>query len=195
MIRRAAIAATLLFLLSTASVSAAASVTIQTVNTSGYNPSIATISLASTVSWQNQSVSTNHTTTSDLAGLWDLTLNHGTTTVDLAFDNAGSFAYHCKIHGNMRGTVQVKMAASPTSATLGSQFDIVWATAVAPTGYVFDVQRKRPNKPFKAWMTGVSSLHALFTPARKGTFQFKTRLRKVGGLSTGYSPNLAITVQ
>jgi len=193
MVRRAALAATLLFALSTASASAATETTVQTKNFF-FDPATATITLGSPVNWQNQTTSTNHGSKSDLAGLWFVTANHGTTSADVTFNFAGSFAYTCTVHANMHGTIKVKMAAAPTSAPLGTNFTITWATAGVPSGYVFDVQRKKPNKPFKTWFSGTSFGGAKFVPARKGTFQFKARLRKVGGAATGYSPNLAITV-
>jgi len=195
MIRRAALAATVLFVLSSASVSAAGTTTVQTSTAPlAFNPKTVQIGLGSSVNWQNNSISTNHTSTSDIPGIWDVTVDHGTTSFVVDFASAGSYLYHCRIHATMHGTVNVRMAAAPSSATLGQIFDIRWSMDTAPAGWVFDIQRKKPNKPFKNWLTGVTVDHVNFQPARKGTFQFRSRLRKLGGKSTGYSPNISITV-
>jgi len=77
-----------------------------------FNPSSLTIQVGDTVRWQNTG-GAPHTTTSD-AGVWDSgTLSPG-GSFSRQFMAPGTFAYSCRIHPQMRGTITVS-APSPTS--------------------------------------------------------------------------------
>ena len=193
MIRRAAIAATMLIMLSTAGVAGASTPTVEIVNFA-FSPSSVKIAVGSGVQWHNGTLNTNHTTTSDVPTLWNLAVNHGMTTALVPFNSSGTYLYHCTIHANMHGKVLVKMAAAPTTGPLGTLFEIRWAINNASPGWVFDVQKRKHGGTFKNWQTGVTQAHASFNAPKKGTFEFRSRLRKVGGASTGYSPVLSVKV-
>jgi plastocyanin len=72
-----------------------------------FNPGTLNVSKGTTVTWQNNDGVT-HTSTSD-NGLWD-TGNIGPgSSKGVTFPNAGTFKYHCTIHGpSMSGTIVVQ---------------------------------------------------------------------------------------
>ena len=74
---------------------------------------------------------------------------------------------------------------------------MVWASAPPPTGYVQDVQIKRPGESaFSSWLSGQTDTRAGFTPdAGPGAYLFRARLRKSSdGTHSGYSPAKSILV-
>jgi len=72
-----------------------------------FNPGTLTISKGATVTWQNNDGIT-HTSTSD-TGVWDTGNIAGGTSKAVTFSNAGTFKYHCAIHGpSMSGTIVVQ---------------------------------------------------------------------------------------
>jgi plastocyanin len=80
--------------------------TVTMINIS-YSPSTLTVSKGTTVTWQNNDGVT-HTSTSD-DGLWDTGNIAPRTSKGVTFSNAGTFKYHCTIHGpNMSGTIVVR---------------------------------------------------------------------------------------
>ena len=192
MIRRAAIAAMFLMLLSTASVSAATK-TVQVFNF-GYNPSPTKVKLGTIVTWHNGTAATTHTSTADLFGLWSEGMSPGTTSDPVAFKQAGSFAYHCTVHASMHGKVNVRMKATPTTGTLTTTYVIRFATINAPSGFIYDVQRRKHGTTYAPWVsTTAQTLN--FTAPSKGKWEFHSRLRRTSdNVATGYSPMLTVTV-
>jgi plastocyanin len=74
-------------------------------------PQVDTIYQGDTVQWTNNSVSTPHTSTSDV-GVWNSgTLSPG-QSFSFPFNSAGTFPYHCAIHTSMHGTIIVYRTAS-----------------------------------------------------------------------------------
>jgi plastocyanin len=103
---------------SQAAASTAASVTPSTAASSGasgssaveiknvaYNPTAITVKVGTKVTWTNNDTFA-HTVTLD-----DNSVDSGNVAAGATFDNtfakAGTFAYHCKIHASMHGTVTV----------------------------------------------------------------------------------------
>lgn len=70
-----------------------------------YDPSTIQIGAGQTVAWTNGD-SAPHTVTLD-DGSCDAGQFAKGETVALTFSQAGSYAYHCTIHPNMQGTVEV----------------------------------------------------------------------------------------
>jgi len=190
-IRRVAIGVTMLMMLSTASVSAAPLI-IQ-IDNFAYIPASATVQLGRTVKWHNAQSPTNHTSTSDVAGIWNLGVAAG-ATVGRAFNVAGSFAYHCTIHAGMHGTVKVRLTSDRASGPLGTLFHIRWAVNNGSGDWVYDAQQRKVGGTFKPLQTGVWQADSFFEPMSRGTFEIRARLRKVGGSASGWSPLLQIKV-
>ncbi len=70
-----------------------------------FNPQSATVAVGGSVTWTNADVATHTVTFND--GPDCGRLGNG-ASVSRTFDAAGTFAYHCEIHGSMRGTVVVQ---------------------------------------------------------------------------------------
>ena len=72
-----------------------------------FNPATRTVSVGTTVTWVNQDPFA-HTTTSN-SGAWDSGSIASTGSFQRTFATAGTFPYHCTIHGTpMSGTIVVQ---------------------------------------------------------------------------------------
>jgi plastocyanin len=84
-------------------------VTTITVNDDYFSPQFDTVAVGATVTWQNSGRLT-HTTTSD-TNIWDQSLSAG-LSYTRTFNQAGTYPYHCRIHGSpgqgMYGILVVK---------------------------------------------------------------------------------------
>lgn len=73
--------------------------------TTAYSPNPLNVSAGTTVTWTNND-STTHTATSD-GGAFNGTLAPR-AQFSFTFQNKGTFTYHCSLHPNMIGTVNVQ---------------------------------------------------------------------------------------
>jgi plastocyanin len=71
-----------------------------------FGPASLSVAAGSSVTWTNAD-STGHTVTADDGSFDSKTIASGSTFTQ-AFPTAGTFAYHCSIHPNMKGTIEVK---------------------------------------------------------------------------------------
>jgi plastocyanin len=76
-----------------------------TVKNMQFTPAAVTVHVGDTVTWTNQDFVAH--TTSSRGGEWDIKLAPGKTD-SVVMETSGSFAYHCRFHPNMTGTVTVK---------------------------------------------------------------------------------------
>ena len=79
---------------------------------SRFAPASATVAVGGTVTWTNDDGS-KHTVTADNASFDSGSLNAGATFAH-TFTAAGTYAYGCDFHGNMRGTIIVLAAGTTT---------------------------------------------------------------------------------
>jgi plastocyanin len=97
-----------------------------------FQPGTLTVPVGATVNWTNTD-STEHTVTSD-SGLFDSGALSQNGTFSHTFASAGSFTYHCAIHTNMTGTINVTSSSAPTatstSAAIPTNTSTTGATAV-----------------------------------------------------------------
>ena len=70
-----------------------------------FQPTALTVGKGTAVTWTNTG-SVGHTVTADDASFTSDTIAAG-TTFSHTFDTAGTFAYHCSIHSQMKATVTV----------------------------------------------------------------------------------------
>ncbi|MDB5170423.1 MAG: plastocyanin [Candidatus Saccharibacteria bacterium] len=99
-------------LLGTAAAQSTSNVTIQN---SAYSPTSVTVEKGTTVTWTNRD-STPHTVTADSgSGPNSGQLKNG-QSYSYTFAQAGTFAYHCTLHPQMKATAIVKEAAAPAPA-------------------------------------------------------------------------------
>lgn len=92
----------------------AADHTIQIIGFAGansYSPDTDSVTVGTTVAWHNQD-GTAHTATSNTTGTGAFdthTVSSGGTSAAIAMNTAGTFPYHCTIHGlTMSGVLKVK---------------------------------------------------------------------------------------
>ena len=174
----------------------AATVDISIVGVSaGFDPTTATGASGDTFHWTNNDSITHTTTQNGPLSLW----NSGNITAGNAFsraiDFAGSYPYHCSIHTSMTGTVRVPIQVSPSSGSVGTAFGVTVASVAAPSGFVYDIQRRKGSGDWTAWKTGITAKSATFRPKASGTWSFRSRLRKTSnGAKSGWSPPRSISV-
>lgn len=109
---------------------------------------------------------------------------------------AGGYAYSCTFHPGMAGRLDVPVRVSRLQTPAGQQVTVRWAAHRAPTGLVFDVQRRRPGADrFVDWRSGVSAAATNWRPAVRGLWAIRARVRDpVGGAFSDWSPVRLIRV-
>jgi streptogramin lyase len=92
------------------------------------------------------------------------------------------------------GVLQVPVDV-PAYGTTGHGVSLTWATVPAATGFVYDVQVRRPGathwSPFR---TGATARAGTFVPHDTGRFAFRARLRKLAGGQSDWSPPRPVLV-
>src|SRR2546426_11568377 len=157
-----------------------------------FTPKKATLAIGGTVHWTNNTPTTSHTSTGDVPlSLWDSGTVPPGGSFNFVFTAGGQYKYHCKFHQSlgMTGTVSVKIKASPSSGPRGARFSIIVASVDAPTGFVYDIQRKDPGGNWMNWMPGVTtkSVNWNSTGFAPGTYSFRSRLHNTGsGATSGF---------
>lgn len=200
MLRRAALAASLLVLL-TFNTAAAANGSV-TVTDNKFTPTSVVVGFGDQVTWSRASGVNHHTATGNLTAqrgwgsmAWSIEFPEGESGGgSQTFHQAGGWQFRCTIHGSMRGTVNVPLRSSSTSAPLGTTFTLTLGDQALPSGFVHDIQKRKGTNAFTTWKSPSGSTQN-WKPAKKGTYQFKTRVRNTAnGDATAYSPTITITV-
>jgi plastocyanin len=174
----------------------AATVSISIVNQfAGFSPKTAKGAIGTTFKWTNNDSITHTTTQNAPLSLWNRSLMSG-HSFSKTINFAGSYPYHCTIHKNMTGTVKVPIRVSPSSGSVGASFSVIVAAVTAPAGMVYDIQRRKGTGSWTAWKTGIKAMKATFRPASKGTWSFRSRVRRTSnGARSGWSPARSISVK
>lgn len=116
-VRRRLVGGSVAALIALSAVAASGSVTLasgQAVRIAGFafSPQIVRVSVGDSIHWSNEDGVT-HTATAD-GGAFDTgSIGAGSASADVTFNTAGTFAYHCRIHTSMTGTIVVMAADSP----------------------------------------------------------------------------------
>lgn len=84
---------------------ATADVTVE-IKDFAFSPEPVSASVGQSISWTNGD-SAPHTATLDDGSCDTGNINQGATAV-LVFNEAGSYPYHCNVHPNMKGTIEVQ---------------------------------------------------------------------------------------
>lgn len=192
----ALVVAASLFLL-TAGEARAATVDISIVGVSaGFDPTAATGAIGDTFHWTNDDGITHTTTQNGPLSLWNSGNMAAGNDFSKAIDFAGSYPYHCSIHPTtMKGTVKVPIQVSPSSGSVGAAFRVTVAAVAAPSGFVYDIQRRKGSGDWSAWKRGITSKSVAFRPKAVGRWSFRSRLRKTSnGARSGWSPARSISV-
>lgn len=112
------------------------------------------------------------------------------------FNAAGTYGYRDTLH-SQTGRVQVPLATAPSSGHPSTLFQIYFAANAPPSGYVYDLQVKKPGaSAFSSLLTGTKKTLASFTPtAGTGTYSFRARIRNTAnGHTSGWSPVRTISI-
>jgi plastocyanin len=184
-----------LFLAVVAEPAGAATRTVTVVD-NAFTPTSIMATLGDSVVWQNTGART-HTATQNAPLAYFNTGNiaRGTTSAPKVMTAAGIYPYHCAIHPSMVGTVKVPVKVAPTSGTTATVVTITLATQAAPTGSVYDVQRKVGEGAWLAWKTGVTTATTTFQATSAGVYSFRSLLRKVStGAKSKPSPAKKVTI-
>ena len=112
----------------------------------------------------------------------------------VTFWAAGRFTYHCNNHTFMTGIVRIPVTASTATLTLGEAVTITLASSSTFKGYTFDVQRRRDDKAWVTFATGVGTASIETTPKRVGEFRYRARIVNLGGARGGWSPPTTVSV-
>jgi hypothetical protein len=116
-------------------------------------------------------------------------------TYSFDFAGSGRYQYRCTVTPSMHGTVKVPLIA-PAVGQANVPFTVTISSALAPPGFGFDVQVRKPgSSQYVGWLFGVQGPAGDYTPDLRGTYRFRARLRDVGtSRSTGWSPPAAVIV-
>lgn len=163
-----------------------------------YVPNPASAVPGNSVGWTNNTTLPHSATGNSPLNFWDTgTFGQGVTR-GFTFNVAGGYAYHCVVHPNMQGTVNVRMVVSPSSGTVNSTvFTIRWANASIPSGFNADIQFRRNGGAWTGILanrtgTQVMAQGMIGTP---GTYDLRARVQRTSnGAASAYSPPVTLTV-
>jgi Tol biopolymer transport system component len=165
---------------------------------SGFQPTTANAVFGTTVRWNFLASNTqSHTATDGTGmGLFDSGLRAPGSSYSFTFFAAASYTV-VDTTTSHTGMVKTSMTATPPQGTQSTQFTITWASQPAPSGYLYDVQIKRPGAiGYTLWLKKVTYASATFTPdAGSGTYLFRARMRTASSTAmSGWSPSASIAV-
>lgn len=156
----------------------------------------------STFRWTNRGAIT-HTTTQYRAVVpgWNKSLSPGQSW-SKTIPYAGTYLYYCIPHSGdgtsgMRGTVKVPARATPSTGSTSTSFTVRVSTVTAPSGWVYDVQRRKNSGSWVSFRTGTRAPAVAFRAGSlgAGTYYFRARLRRVStGNASSWSPAARVGV-
>ena len=158
----------------------------------GYQPSALVVAPGTTVTWRNEGRS-RHSVTADAGAFDSPALIPGDRFTLSAPATAGVYAYHCRFHAYMHGTLTVSLVslATPGPITVGGRPSLTGTVPEAAEGTVVSVQRRVPG----AWeevATATTDSAGTFT-ATGPALTARTAFRAVVG--DAVSPSVRAVVQ
>lgn len=153
-----------------------------------FTPATVKVTQGKSVAWTFHAV---HTTTSD-QGFWDSGNQNPGMVYTHTFTDAGTYRYHCSIHPDMLGAVQVPLRASGASS---KGWRITWSSAsTTPASHRFDFSYRRVGT--STWIKSrvrTASRSTVFNPARSASYQVRAR-SYLGSAVSGWSPVMTIKI-
>jgi plastocyanin/uncharacterized membrane protein len=168
------------------------------IHTAGFAPASTHIIQGGTVQWLNggpKGHSVADATGMKLFSSKRLSTMHGFVH---SFPSAGTYRYADATPGSkLKGVVTVPVETAPTAGNKSTTFQVYWANDIAPKGFRYDIQIRRPgNRPFTGWLTAQTATESPFVPTAKGTYSFRARLDDTqNGKTSGWSPVASIPVR
>ena len=155
----------------------------------GFDGSRVKIKRGGTVVWDNVGTIPRGAAGASPMSLWDTGLLATSGSGWKTFVGAGVYRYSDPADTTHTGAVVVPITASPATGTRSVAFTVTWASRQAPTGTAYDVQIRRPGKPWRSWKAAVTRPSASFrADSGRGTYRFRARLVKLAGGRSGWSP-------
>jgi plastocyanin len=193
MIRRVALLASFLVLLTPGS-AAAAPVTVTMANRS-FTPQNQTVTLGNAVQWKNVS-GKKHTATPTVNWSWaGVTVRAGRTSAAVYPTQAGSWPYFCSLHPSRhKGTINVPLTVDLPAGSVGQFFNVTMGTVQAPGVSVHELWVRQNGGQWALRVsTQAPSVSIMFTSA--GTWELRTMMRwQLGSGQSGWSPITTLTV-
>jgi uncharacterized repeat protein (TIGR01451 family) len=163
----------------------------------GYEPAKVTVKLGETVQWNfPYDNETGHTATDPTQmQLFDSGMQSAIFLFQHQFTAAGRYRVS-DVPTGFNGQVSVPLKLKPASGSVSTGFKLTWATGAPPAGFVYDVQIMRPGtSTWVYWKSDTTLSKASFiADAGPGTYQFRSRLRRVTGGASGWSGAKSIAV-
>jgi plastocyanin len=165
------------------------------VSDAGFSPGLATAAQGTVVTWSFEGPGSHTATDATGMGLFDSGLSAAGVTYSTSLIGAGTYRYRSVVDVGMTGKIAVPMTVQPRSGTVGTTFTVTWAADLAPTGFSFDTQIRRPGSAWTDWLTAQTMSAGSFVPdAGVGTYLFRARYHKSDGTLSAYSPAIRISV-
>lgn len=196
----ALVAASMGLVLSAGSIAAATRNVTMTDSQSSFFPTDISIARGDSVRWKNNAGATDHDVFSTgPSKYFSSGPQEGMEPGDRytkAFPSAGTFAYLCRVHPGMDGTVIVPMAARRITDGGAVKFKLTVASVSLSSGSPFRhvIQVDTPaSGTFVDWKT-TAKRSATYLPASSGTYRFRALLERTGNESRSQaSPTVSVT--
>lgn len=163
---------------------------VQALDVRRFDPANVTAAVGGNIHWVGQADA--HSATQN-AGIFDSGAARSNLNFTRTF-SAGTFAYHCREHGDRGMTGTVRVAPQVLTAPRGLPFTVRWATSRSNTGNRFDVQYRVGSGRWRTWANNTSARSRVFgarnapVRVRRGTtYSFKVRSGQ-GAANSGFSP-------
>lgn len=158
-----------------------------------FDPATVSVPAGSWVRWDGTGLGDFTVTDSSGVGLFDSLVVPADGAWEWLFTAAGTHPYVSTLTVGAKGRVVVPL----TVTAMGSDIQVLWATASAAPDTVRQVQVRPPGaSSWSAWQSSASLTEAVYTPGDgAGTYEFRARTRNTtNGAVTGWSPIASFTV-
>jgi hypothetical protein len=161
----------------------------------GFDRSHVTVGRGGTVVWDNLGTVPRGAVDASAMAWWNTGFLAVSTSGWKTFVAAGVYPYDDAADASHSGTVVVPLTASPHRGTRATTFAVTWASKLAPAGFAYDVQIRRPSSAWRSWKAHVTRAAASFrADSGRGTYRFRARLMRLASGHAGWSPVDAVRV-
>jgi plastocyanin len=172
----------------------AATVRQVTIQDFSFQPTATVAVAGDAVRWTNNGPS-RHSTTSTISGAvgWDRELDRG-TVFQKTVSGAGTYAYHCRFHSLMRGSVSLRVVVSPATGPVGTLLSVRLATVPAPTGFQYAPEVKTPGSTTWTRLARTTTASISYKATQAGTYAFRSSVRHGTLAGTAPSPITSVKI-
>jgi len=162
----------------------------------GYSPSTKTVNVSTNIhfAWDNGGAFTHTATSNGGTGFINTGDIASAASGEAYLYGSGTYRYHCFYHPTlMHGVVKVKPTTTIASFALGGSATITYGNAYSK-GVRWDLQRRRNGGAWVNIRADSLAPSIVFSPTRKGTFDFRARTHNFADQTSGWSPLRTVTV-